>query len=371
MLVENQRYWIGATRWAEEHVVGLLPSHADDWIAKLEELGERGDGVLISCADRTTELLAQRRAEIPSSLRSFESPSSAHLALMNKASLCEIAEKAGVRYPRTLNLGDRDQLERVVSEATFPCLIKPVHSHRWRSVFGERRVIVVDDPEELAREAIPALDADLELLVSEHIPGPDDHLDAAYTIRGVDGTYTLICGRQKVRMHPPGYGAAAIVESVDAAETVALSKTLLDAAGFVGVSSSEFKRHARTGESYLIEVNVRLPQAWGLVEVARTDGSWRLYAGLADLPLEPQPAARTGVRNVIPSLEMRAVPTHLAERRLSLRGVLDGYRGVRGFSGLTLRDPKPALLLGWGYVRWMWGHVRRRLPLVRLRGTAK
>jgi D-aspartate ligase len=371
MLVENRHFWIGATRWAEEHVVGRLPDHADEWIDKLEELGRQGDGVLISCADRTTELLVQRRAEIPPSLRSFESPSSAHLAVMNKASLYEIAGKAGLRYPRTLNLGDRDQLDRVVSEATFPCLIKPVHSHRWRSVFGERRVIVVNNADELVQAATPALDADLELLVSEHIPGPDDHLDAAYTVRDFDGAYMLVCGRQKVRMHPPGYGAAAIVESVDTPETVALSKKLLDAAGFVGVSSSEFKRHARTGESYLIEVNVRVPQAWGLVEVAGTDGSWRLYAALAELPLGPQPAARTGVRNVIPSLEMRAVPTHLAERRLSLRGVLDGYRGVRGFSGLTWRDPKPALYLGWGYVKWVWGHVKRRLPLVRSEAIAE
>lgn len=371
MLVENQRFWVGATRWAQEHVVGRLPDHADEWIDKLEELGQQGDGVLISCADRTTELLVQRRAEIPPRLRSFESPLSAHLAVMNKASLYEIAEKAGVRYPRTLNLGGRDQLERVVSEATFPCLIKPVHSHRWRSVFGERRVIVVDSVEELTEAATPALDAGLELLVSEHIPGPDDHLDAAYTVRSADGNYTLTCGRQKVRMHPPGYGAAAIVESVDAAETVALTRTLLDAAGFVGVSSSEFKRHARTGESYLIEINVRVPQAWGLVEVARTDGSWRLYAALAGLSVGPQPAARTGVRNVIPSLELRAVPTHLAERRLSLGEVLKSYRGVRGFSGLTLRDPKPFLLLASTYIRWMWGHVRRRLPLGGPRGAAE
>lgn len=360
MLVEGERSWVGATRWAREHVVGRLPEHADRWVAKLGQLSPEGNGVLISCADRTTELLSQRRREIPSSLVSFESPSSAHLALMNKASLYEIAERAGVRFPRTSNLVAIEQLDRVASEATFPCLIKPVHSHRWRAVFGERRVIVVDNARHLVREATPALEVGLELLVTEHIPGPDDHLDAAYTVRGADGTYALACGRRKIRMHPPGYGAAAIVESVAAPETLELSKRLLDAAGFVGVSSTEFKRHAGTGKHYLIETNVRLPQAWGLVEVARTEGSWRLYAALAGLPLKPPQTPRLGVRNVIPSLELRSAPTHLAERRLTPQEVLSGYRGVRGFSGLSWRDPRPALRLAGENAIWAWGHLRER-----------
>lgn len=44
----------------------------------------------------------------------------------------------------------------------------------------------------------------------------------------------------------------------------ALSRRLLDAAGFVGVSSIGFKRHSETGEVVLIEVNVRIPQSFCL-----------------------------------------------------------------------------------------------------------
>jgi hypothetical protein len=64
---------------------------------------------------------------------------------------------------------------------------------------------------------------------------------------------------------------------------------------------------------------------------------------------------------VVPSLELRSAPTHLAERKLSIREVIGGYRGVRGFSGLTWRDPKPILSLGWTHVKWVLGHLTRRL----------
>jgi D-aspartate ligase len=359
MLVEDRASWAGGSRWATKHVVGPLPEHADGWVAELQELAGSGDGVIISSTDRATEMLVWRRDEVPPSLRSFESRSSAHLSLMDKASLYEIAERAGVRYPRTMILSDRRQIERIGSEATFPCLVKPVHSHRWDFDLG-RKAVVVEDPEELRRHVRPALEAGLELLISEHIPGPDGHLEGAYTVRRADGCYPMVLGRRKVRMHPPGYGAASIMESAQVPETIAASRKLLDAADFVGLSSAEFKLHAKTGERYLIEVNVRLPQAWGIVDVAGVEGSWRLYASLAGLPLEPQPAQRAGVRNVIPSLEIRAVPTHLAERELSIREVAAGYRGVRGISGLSLSDPRPIALLASEYLRWISGRLRGR-----------
>ena len=365
MLVQDPSAWVGGTRWAQAHVVGPIPDHADAWVAKLQELGSQGDGVIISSADRATELLVRRRDEIPGSLSSFESPASAHLPVMDKGSLYEIAERAGVRYPRTMRLKDSAEVDAIISEATFPCLVKPVHTHRWDPSLG-RRAVVVESPEELTRQVAPALEAGLELLVSEHIPGPDGHLEGAYTVRRDDGSYSMVLGRRKVRMHPPGYGAASIMESAEVPETIAASKKLLDAAGFVGVSSAEFKVHANTGERHLIEVNVRLPQAWGIADVAGVDGSWRLYASLAGLPLEPQPPQRLGVRNVIPSLEIRAVPTHLAERKLSLRELVDGYRGVRGISGLTPRDPRPMALLASQYVRWLWKRARKRLGLMRV-----
>jgi predicted ATP-grasp superfamily ATP-dependent carboligase len=284
---------------------------------------------------------------------------------MDKASLYEIAGRAGVRFPRTMTLREGSEIERVASEADFPCVVKPVHSHRWDFSLG-RKAVVVDDPQALRRYVEPVLDAGMELLVSEHIPGPAGHLEGVYAVRREDGSYPLIVGRRKIRMHPPEHGAGSIMESAEVPETIAATRKLLDAVGFVGLSGAEFKLHAETGERHLIEINVRLPQGWGLTDLAGADGSWRLYAAGAGLPLEPQPAQRHGVRIVIPSLEIRAVPTHLAERKLSPRRIVAGYRGVRGLSGLSLRDPRPIALLGAQYVKWLWGEVRSRLTLLRV-----
>jgi hypothetical protein len=100
-----------------------------------------------------------------------------------------------------------------------------------------------------------------------------------------------------------------------------------------------------------MEINVRIPQNIGLGEAAGVEPSWRLYATLADIPLEPQQPQRNGVKVVVPSLELYAAPAYVRAGDLSVREVVGSYRGVRSVSGLSLADPVPlaAFIGGRGY----------------------
>jgi len=346
VIILTDRGWIAATRRAETHLLGSLPEAADGWLERLEEIGSRGDGVLISGSDRATEFLSSERTRIPERLLSFERPGNSHLELMDKGALYGIAERAGVRFPRTLRLSVPEELERVAEQATFPCLIKPAISHLWRRLFGDRRVLPVCDRDQLLERVGPALDAGLELLVTEEIPGPDHNLEGAVTVRMSDGSYALRYGRRKLRQYPLGYGGGSLVESAMVPETMDLADRLLSTAGFVGVSSLESKRHAETGERVLIEVNVRIPQNYALGDACGADASWRVYAALAGLRLPPQPDPVEDIRVMVPSLETRAAVSSLYQGRATVRELLASYRGVRYFSGLSVRDPGPLLRLG-------------------------
>jgi D-aspartate ligase len=323
----------------------------DEWLAELDDVASRGPGVLIPGSDPAIEFVSHEREHIPPALRSFEGPSSAHLQLMDKASLYSVAAEAGVRAPVVLPLSSRAELDEVAASAAYPSLLKPVLAHRYRALFGDRRNILVNNPEELKAAAIPALDAGLEWLVTEFIPGPETNLFGAVTIRLEDGSLALAYTRRKLRQHPPYFGAGSVLETVPAPGAMEMARQLLDAAGFVGFSSLEAKRHAVTGEHVLMEINVRIPQNLGLGEAAGVEPSWRLYATLAGLPLPPQPPQRDGVRVVVPSLELYAAPAYVRQGDLSVREVLGSYRGVRSVSGLSFTDPAPltAFIGGRGY----------------------
>jgi predicted ATP-grasp superfamily ATP-dependent carboligase len=353
VLAQPHYAWTTRARGVDGRVLGKL-DEPGPWLAVLDELAAAGDGVLLPISDRACEFLVRERHRIPANLRSFEGPDSAHLKLMDKASLYTLAAEAGLRVPRSTHVSHRSELDEVAARTPFPCLVKPVLSHRFRGIMGDRRVRVVGDAAELDAEAGPALDAGLELLVSEHVPGPETNLEGAVTVRREDGSFALAYTRCKLRQHPPYFGAGSVLASIDSPEVLAYARRLLDRVGFVGLSSLEAKRHAVTGELVLMEINVRVPQNFGLSEACGVDGPWRLYATLADLPLPPQPAPRPGRKTIVVTLELHAVPAYVGAGDLSIPGLLASYRGVRNASGLSLRDPAPVAAFAYPILaRWL------------------
>jgi D-aspartate ligase len=349
--------WVTRTRGVD----GELATRRDQWLASLERLGQQEDGVVIPASDPAVEFISQERARIPSALRSFEGQASAHLKLMDKACLYSLATEAGVRGPVVSRISSRVQLDEVAARTVYPSLLKPVLSHRYRDLFGSRRNILVHDPDQLRSAALPALDAGLEWLVTEFIPGPETNLEGAVTVRVNDGSLALAYTRRKLRQHPPYFGAGSVLETVPAPGVMEIARRLLDTSGFVGVSSLEAKRHAVTGEHVLMEVNVRIPQNIGLGEAAGVDPSWRIYATLAGIPLARQPSQRDHVRVIVPSLEVLAGPAYMREGALSVPQLLSSYRRVRNVSGLSFKDPAPLAAFSFMYAGRAARYVARRL----------
>jgi D-aspartate ligase len=302
----------------------------------------------VAGADEATEFLSRHRDDLPPDLLTFERLDDVHLDLMDKTCSYEIAVEAGVRAPWTRHVASADDLERVVEQAPYPCVLKPVLTHLWRPIFGHDRVLLAHAGGELRAHGERALGAGLETIVSEYIPGGDDCVEEAILLRAADGSFPMQYGCRKLRQSPPGFGAASLCVSAPMPESLDMARKLLDVAEFVGVAGIETKRHAGTGDYYFIEANVRLPTQFGLGDAAGAEASWRTYATLAGQPLGPVPTPRAGVKLVFPELEA------IELRRLA-RGERDGvppatfaefvrgWRGVRELGVLDLRDPGPGL----------------------------
>jgi D-aspartate ligase len=361
ILVPPLTAWVARTRWADGYVLPHLEDDSQAWLDRLSRIAERGPGVLISCDDIATELLVKERSRIPAHLRSFESQHSNHLELLDKTPQYELAARVGVRFPWTVRLSATEELDAVAKQASYPCLVKPALSHQFRHLFSNRRVFVIEGTDDLRAVAGPALEAGLELLVTEYVPGPETAIEAAMIVRTADGSLPLAYGMRKIRQWPPGFGAGTLNESVEIPDTMALGRRLLDAAEYVGIAGVEIKRHAETGELVLMEISVRVDTHFALGDACGVNATWRLYATLAGLPLGPQPPQRVGVRSIVPTLEPRLIGKQLWQRQMSPRELLASYRGLRDLSGLTLRDPGPVLALIGLQGRRVAGFLRSRL----------
>jgi D-aspartate ligase len=352
---------VASARGVEGEQLPTVVSGRETWF---ERLAAQGDAIVVPGTDDSSDFLAHERHRLPDSIRTFEALDGVHLALMSKPGSHALAERAGIRWPRSFDVTSTAELEAVATQTSYPCIAKPALSHRWRMVFGEDRVLLANTSEELVAHGLRALEHGLELVVSEYVPGPDGAVEEAILVRAPDGSYPVELGCHKLRQYPSGFGAASLCETAPIPETIAIAKQLLDAAGFVGVAGVETKRHEVTGERYFLDANVRLPTQWGLGDAAGGDSSWRLCATLAGIEVGPQPPIELGVKLVFPQLEIRAAIEGLRGDEgdgPSIPSRLSSWRGAGDLGIADPRDPGPGLALVGQSLRLRAKGLRRRL----------
>jgi D-aspartate ligase len=324
---------------------------SEQWLRSLETVAAGSqDAVVLTGTDRGSEWLARNADQLPANIRAFERVDGAHLGLMNKGEADGIARRAGVAVPWVGALREPDQFPRLAAEAPWPCVIKPVLSHKWRDRYGEVRAYLARDAQEAERLVSQPLADGTEMLINQYIPGGDDDVEEAIVVRLADGSYPVRFGCHKLRQYPTRFGETALGESSPLPETQAIAERVLDEAGFIGVAGVETKRHAETGERWFLEVNVRMPAQWGLGDACGVQSSPRLVRAMSGERLGPQPPLRPGVRLVQPQLDrhlvlsaIRSAPAR--QRPAVIWELARSYSGARELGVFDPRDPAPGLAL--------------------------
>lgn len=369
VLLEPSDPYVAHTRGIETLIAPF--DDGDAWLERLLAIAADGEeAIALPATDRSCELLLRSADLLPPNLLAFERAGDAHLALMNKEDADRIARNAGVRVPWTARIVSREQLEEISARAPWPCVVKPIFSHEWRSRYGERRAFLVSDAQEAAHRLDRPLADGVGMLLCQYIPGGDEDVEEAIVVRLQDGSYPVRFGCRKLRQNPPGFGATTVGEASPLPETMALAERVLDESGFVGVAGVETKRHAVTGERWFLEVNVRIPGQWSLGDTCGARATPRLVAALAGRPLGPQPPTRDGVRMVQPDADARVVMPALlavsAWRRPGLAWrMLRVYAGARDFGVLDPRDPAPVMAFAALLMRRRVSGLIRRLRSAR------
>jgi D-aspartate ligase len=364
-LTNHEYAYVLASRGVRGRVMPPPNRDPERWLATLHELADQGGGIVLSGSDRATEWLATKRSALPESLRTFEATGGAHTRLMDKASLYRRAETLGINVPKQRHVRDRTDMETVLPEVAYPSVVKASLGHVAKPLVGFGTVFV-NNPTEFAARAEMLLDHGIDFLVTQQIPGPETRLECSVHVRLADGTYALEYGRRKIRQWPPDTGVGSLAVTAPVPETIAMGRRLLDDAGFHGIAATETKVHEETNEVFLIEVNVRVPALFGLADASGVDGSWRLYATLAGLPLEEQPAQIDGRKVMIPHREVRAASYRIRRGDATIASVLRSWRKTGDHGVLSIRDPLPSLaFLGHRVRRQITRHVPRLAGLSR------
>ena len=298
-LAERARIIVGFSSRYTKHsdIVPHWEKTEGTWLEAMLSAGERGDVLLPTCLNAIVRVLKHK--ERLATKYSMLLPSQASLAVANdKWRLRESCREWSIETPQTWQ-PKADELAQLADELSYPVVVKFRHDE---DLYGhaDKRYQIAHGAQELIA-CWKQFDTVQELpVIQEYVEGDGFGFEALY-----DGEGHLAAGfcHHRLMEYPTAGGPSAVCESVKVPEIERIGREVLERLSWRGVAMVEFKRCARTGKFYLLEIN---PRFWGslpLSEAAGVNFPYLLYkAALGET--FPRPDYRVGVR-------MRLLPTYL------------------------------------------------------------
>jgi len=176
--------------------------------------------------------------------------------VMDKGKLNELAKIHGVLVPETIGTDSPNFIENVEHEIGFPCIVKPVDSPSFMSIF-RTKMFYCRNIEDVKVNVDKAHAAKQEVIIQRVIPGFDDHMYTfdAYLNQDSKVTHWITC--QKQRQYPINFGASVYTEQRYVQKLYEIGAPFLESIGYKGFGEIEFKYDEDKNQFYLIEINAR------------------------------------------------------------------------------------------------------------------
>lgn len=332
-----------------------------------QSLGETYGGrpVLIPCLDELVWWLDEHRALLARHGDFVLSDSETLARLGDKSRFYRFAAEHGLRLPDTRFVRAEEELEDAARALGFPLVIKPPRrSPEWMARTGGFKVLRADDAESLARVAPGLLEVVDELILQRWVHGGDDHMVSLFVCLDRESrpiVPSLVA--RKLRQWPPDIGVGSLAQEVRDDALVEQGHALLRELGYVGPGSLQFKRDARTGEAFVIEMNVRPALSFPLFEACGVEATRSLYRLAAGLPIVPQrEIPRPGSKWICWKRDLASAFVHWRRGDLTIGAWLASLRGRKRSADVVLSDPMPILAdLGLKLRRGLSQRTRRLL----------
>ena len=191
-----------------------------------------------------------------------------------------LAEACDIPYPKTFTPNTLEEISEIGENVGYPCILKPMTSHRFVSTFGTKN-FEVGDATELSEKFRLCLDAGQRVMVQEVIPGPDTNLYRLQAYVNSQGRIGSKFFNSKVRQNPPQFGVIRVGMSTEKNQVVEeLSERIVKHTSYRGIFSIEFKKDPRDNLLKLIEVNARLTRSSWMAVASGINFPWIVYLDL-------------------------------------------------------------------------------------------
>jgi predicted ATP-grasp superfamily ATP-dependent carboligase len=327
----------------------IADTESEQLIQTLATLGPKLDqkAVLFPCEDANVLLVSRHRQRLEAWYHIVLPAPEVIEMMMNKVSFYKYAQDHGLPIPRTFFIHSRADLEKIVNQLTFPCILKPPNSAtpEW-----EQHTMLSAFKVTHAAELLALYDRHQALtdifIVQEWIEGPDTNHYTCNCYFNAASEPVVTFTTQKLRQWPPNTGIGCLGE--ECRNDVVLHETirLFQSVQYHGLGYLEMKRDARSGKYFIVEPNVGRPT--GRSATAEAGGVELLFTMYCDALGWPLPVNReqkyTGVKWINWRQDLQSALYRWWHGELTLQEWWRSWRGRKTSAVFAWRDPLPFLV---------------------------
>jgi len=239
-----------------------------EWLLEGEHFPE--GTVIFPCVDEAIYFVAKHKELLKKRyILDIQNPQH-QIDLLDKQRTLDMATETGCSSPGFWNIDSWQDIENCADDIVFPVLIKPIHSHIFQQEFA-CKLFYIEDLEHLREKARLVMDADIEFMICEFIPGSDSQISSYYVYIDEQGERLFEYTKRVLRRSPPNFGAGCFHICEWIPETAEMGYRFFKGIGFKGLGNIEFKTDPRSGELKVIECNIRFTGAQDLVTKSGID----------------------------------------------------------------------------------------------------
>jgi predicted ATP-grasp superfamily ATP-dependent carboligase len=303
--------------------------------------------VVFPTRDDDVVFLDRYRAELSDHFVPAIPPPDGVRGALDKQNTYAWTQAAGVSSPRSWTVQSRGDIDRLLAELPFPCVLKPTEAYHWRrepvwQTVRHRKAIVAESAAQLLREYDAIAPLEPRALLQEFVSGGDQQLWIAACYVDRNSNVVASYAAHKLVQVPDGFGTGCVLQAVEHPTLIELAARVLKAARYQGLAEVEFKFEEGTGEYRLIEINPRPWDQHRLGAVAGVDLIYTAYCDYAGLPLPA--AARTfrkGLKWVGEDVVLTTACQMLLDRDPRLGLFLRALAGRKTYGIWSISDPMP------------------------------
>jgi predicted ATP-grasp superfamily ATP-dependent carboligase len=296
--------------------------------------------------------------------------------VIGKSLFQDFAASHAVPVPQGWNPRNRDELRALADSLPYPLVLKPVRSADWHlpsvvSAQGHRKMILVEDADQLLAEWTRVSELASPPLVQQYVRGGDDAHYSYVSYRDRHGAELAWFCVHKLRLNPIHGGFATFARVVREPALEATGRRVLDQLEYRGAASVCFKRDPLSQDARIFEINGRIPLAHGASQLAGIDLPWLMYRdALGQEPARSDPSQSTGHWLAL-TYDLWAARDYRRAGELSLLSWLRSLLRVRVVVEFDPRDPGPFLHLLGSLLRTgseaLWRKLRRLVAATELK----